>query len=113
MNDLLVMARPYEFWFMVFATNFVFWSVILKTKWWRSPAGQNVFFLSLWFVLVMYLLTARLLGVFPDWLAGWDTLIVYGLGGLILTIRGLTLWIYNRGFWAWTKTEIEVDDGAR
>lgn len=102
-------VKQFEFWYMVFATTSVLISISLKTKWWRTTAGQNVFFLALWFVFTMVLLLLKVLGVFPDWLRGWDTVVVYILGGTILFIRAITVWVLNRGYWAWTKTESKVD----
>ena len=96
---------PISFFSFCAVCYVMFLSIALKTKWWRSGAGVNVFFLSGWFVFVMTLGLLGILGLLPEWLRAWARFLVYSSGAVILLWRTSTVWYWNRGFWAWSKTE--------
>jgi|SRR6476620_12755183 len=100
---------PYSLFVFAFVCVILYISVNIKTKWWRSGAGVNVFFLSGWFVFVMTLGVLGILGVLPEWWRSWSRFIVYSSGSVILFWRVCTIWYWNRGFWAWSKTERNKD----
>jgi hypothetical protein len=94
---------PISFFAFFAICVFMFISVNIKTKWWRSGAGVNVFFLSGWFVFVMTLGVLGMIGVLPDWWRAWARFLVYTSGSLILLWRVVTIWYWNWHFWAWSK----------
>lgn len=95
---------PYAFFTFFVVCLLVFISTCLKTKWWRTSMGVNVFLLSGWFVFVMVLGVLGILGVLPEWLRAWSRFIVYSSGSFILIWRVWAMWYWNKGFWAWSKT---------
>jgi|SRR6478609_2951855 len=99
---------PYSLFVFTGVCYVMFISICLKTKWWKSGAGVNVFFLSGWFVFVMTLGLLGILGLLPEWLRAWSRFLVYSSGSFILFWRVFTIWYWNRGFWAWSKTEREI-----
>jgi len=96
---------PYAFFTFFCVCLVLFASVCLKTKWWRSSAGINVFLLSGWFVFVMALGVLGIIGVLPEWIRAWSRFVIYASGSGILFWRVFTIWVWNWNFWAWSKDE--------
>lgn len=80
-------------------------SILLKTKWWRTAMGLNVFVLSVWFVFVMALGLLGTMGMLPDWWRAWARTLIYTSGSCIILWRVIAIWVWNWNFWAWSKTE--------
>lgn len=103
MADIMHELGTYGLWFMTAASWIFLFTLIIKTRWWRSLPGRHLFILSLWFALSLALIVFATLGLLPpEWKDVCRIFIYYGGAISFFQISG-SIWWYNRKYYVWTK----------
>jgi hypothetical protein len=90
-------------WVLTIGATLAFVSINLKTKWWRTTTGLNVFCLVTTFFITVVIINLAVYDFIDPPVQIWLFAGLYTLFGLVLSWRAITMWVLNTKFWAWTK----------
>lgn len=95
-------------WVLTIGVTICFVGINIKTKWWRTGTGINVFCLVTTFFFTAVVINLAAFDIIGGVAQVWVFAGIYVLFGIVLAWRGFTIWMLNEHFWAWTK---DVPDG--